>query len=73
MVAVLIATGWFDADMVHEAGCRANRTIVASPGKDVSRRPEFCYRVMGSDLAPEISIGPDTMPGLLEGLRRDQG
>jgi hypothetical protein len=57
VVAALICwkTGSF-RDLVYEAEYRANRKIVASPGKDVYGRPEFSYRVMGSDLAPEISI-----------------
>jgi hypothetical protein len=47
---------WSACDLVYEAECRANRRIVASPGKDVYGRPGVSYRVMGSDLAPEISI-----------------
>jgi hypothetical protein len=34
-------------------------------GKDVSRTSlGIVYRVMGSNLAPEISMRPDTVPGL---------
>src|SRR5271157_483768 len=37
-------------------------------GKDVSRTSfGIVYRVMGSNLAPEISMRPDTVPGLSTG------
>jgi hypothetical protein len=37
-------------------------------GKDVSRTSfGIAYRVMGSNLAPEISMRPDTVPGLSAG------
>ena len=37
-------------------------------GKDVSRTSfGIVYRVMGSNLAPEISMRPDTVPGLSAG------
>ena len=38
---------------------------MASRGKDSQGRPGIDYRVMGSNLAPEISMRPDTVPGLL--------
>ena len=42
-------------------------------GKDVSRTSTgIVYRVMGSNLAPEISIRPDTVPGLSVGMSPGQ-
>lgn len=64
VVALICVNTGSLCSLVYEAESRVNRKIVASPGKDVYGRPGFNYRVMGSVLAPEISIRPGTMPGL---------